>query len=151
MISNGQKVTTADVDNARSANRCRNVAGQSEDASGRQSRRVAKRANSTSGTGASNLWGRAANYLKALEEANPGTTTRIVYAEQTAEEQEAAKPKVVVYMFVMFTGALKGIVGIITLSIVGLDAAVTKGLSPDDAQVFLLVSFLLSELVGGAC
>ena len=157
-----KKVTAKEVEDWRSEHKCLSTGEQQDGAAGRQSRRVAQYANSTTGAGAGNLWGQLGPYVEALQEANPGCTVRIKYAPQVDGE-----PQVVIYIFIQFTSALKCVVGHISLEvcpnpfpplsspaapdsvnlsrfyhpclqIVGMDAAVTKGRSLDAAQVFLM-------------
>ena len=104
-VASRQKVTAADVEKARGEALCLNV-GQDDESRARQNRRVAQDASSTSGKGASNLWGRARNYLAKLADLNPGTTYRIGYAPT-----EQGEPETIVYMFLQFTKALECLVG----------------------------------------
>ena len=160
-VAAGKNVSAADVDDARVEHKCAS-SGREAESGGRMNRRVANLANSTTGTGAGNLWGKLESYLDEVKAANPGCTTRIEWAEQVDGE-----PRVAIYVFLQFTSALKCVVGTISLhvcstpfppcppapdsvntltrsfrpslQIIGVDAAVLKGRSPDDAQVFLLV------------
>ena len=104
-IASHLKVTAAEVHTARGEALCLNV-GQKPESRERQNRRVAQHASSTSGKGASNLWGRARNYLARVVDRNPGTTYRIGYAPAVEGE-----PATINYIMLQFTQALECLVG----------------------------------------
>ena len=104
-VANGDHVSSKDMGTARSTAKC-SMVGQSDDSSARMDRRVAQVARSTSGKGSQNLWGRLRSWLDQVKALNPGCRIRVEYAP--AEE---GQPETVVYIFIMFEGALLHIMG----------------------------------------